>query len=157
MSNSSPRSRPRLLVDTSFLLPAIGIDTEKEVVEAIKYFPMAEIYYLEASILEAMWKIVKVVPADKIDRVGEGVEAIMNTYRLATPNSEAYLEAYRLYHEGHRDYIDNLLYATSRKLNLFLLTIDEEFIDFLKEKGHFTDNIITPIEMERLVKGRKVM
>lgn len=130
----------------------MGIDAEKEVIEAIKYFPMAEIYYLEASILEAMWKIAKLVPPDKVDRVREGIEAIVDTYKLATPNSEAYIEAYRLYHEGHRDYIDNLLYATSKKLGLILLTIDEEFIDFLKEKGHPTDNIIKPIEIERLVR-----
>ncbi len=66
------RGRLRLLVDTSFLLPAMGIDTDREVVEAISHFYTAEIYYSEVSILEAMWKIVKVIPPGKIDRVREG-------------------------------------------------------------------------------------
>ncbi|RLI42302.1 hypothetical protein DRO64_06485 [Candidatus Bathyarchaeota archaeon] len=104
---------------------------------------MAEIYYLEVSILEAMWKIIKVVPADKIDRVRKGIEAIMETYKQANPNPQAYMDACKLYREGHGDYIDNLLYATSRKLHLLLLTADREFIDFLKEKGHPIHNIAT--------------
>jgi len=143
------KSKLRFLVDTSFLLPAMGIETEKEVMEAIKYFHMAEIYYLEESILEAMWKIIKVVPASKLDRVREGIEAIMETYKQVDPHPQAYIDAYRLYHEGHRDYIDNLIYATSQKLHLPLLTADREFIDFLKEKGHSIRNIVTPDKIKR--------
>ena len=143
------KSKLRFLVDTSFLLPAMGIETEKEVMEAIKYFHMAEIYYLEESILEAMWKIIKVVPASKLDRVREGIEAIMETYKQVDPHPQAYIDAYRLYHEGHRDYIDNLIYATSQKLHLPLLTADREFIDFLKEKGHSIRNIATPDKIKR--------
>jgi len=141
---STSKSKIRLLVDTSFLLPAMGIETEKEVMEAIKHFHIAEIHYLEVSILEAMWKIIKVIPADKLDRVKEGIEAIMETYKRVTPQPEAYIDAYKLYLEGHRDYIDNLIYATSQRLHLPLLTVDREFINFLKEKGYSTRNIVTP-------------
>ena len=146
---STSKSKLRLLVDTSFLLPAMGIETEKEVMEAIKYFRMAEIHYLEVSILEAMWNIIKVVPADKLDRVREGIESIMETYKQVNPHPQAYIDAYKLYHEGHRDYIDNLIYATSQKLHLPLLTADREFIDFLKEKGHSIRNIVTPDKIKQ--------
>ena len=146
---STSRDKPGLLVDTSFLLPAMGIEAEKEVMEAIKYFRMAEVHYLEAGVLEAMWKVIKVVPTDKIDRVKEGIESIMETYKRAVPRPKAYIDAYKLYYEGHRDYIDNLLYATSQKLNLLLLTADKEFIDFLKEKGYPIDNIAMPEEIKR--------
>ncbi len=120
MSNKEDTSRPkpRFLVDTSFLLPAMGVEAEGKVMNAIKHFRKTEVNYLEASILEAMWKIIKVVPVDKIERVREGIAAIMETYKQVVPHPEAYIDAYKLYHEGHRDYIDNLLYATSRKLNL---------------------------------------
>lgn len=143
------KSKLRLLVDTSFLLPAMGIEIEKEAMEAIKYFHTAEIHYLEVSILEAMWKIIKVVPADKLDRVREGIEAIMETYKQVNPHPQAYIDAYKLYHEGHRDYIDNLIYATSQKLHLHLLTADREFIDFLKEKRHPISNIMTPDKIKQ--------
>ena len=143
------KSKLRLLVDTSFLLPAMGIEIEKEAMEAIRYFRMAEVHYLEVSIVEAMWKIIKVVPADKLDRVREGIEAIMETYKQVNPNPQAYIDAYKLYREGHKDYIDNLLYATSQKLHLPLLTADREFIDFLKEKGHPIHNIATPDKIKQ--------
>ena len=138
------RSKLKLLVDTTFLLPAMGIETNEEAMEAIKHFHMVEIYYLELSILEAMWRIVKVVPVDKLDRVKEGIAAIIETYKQITSPPDAYIDAYKLYHEGHRDYIDNLLYTTSQRLHIPLLTIDKEFINFLKKKGHPTHNIITP-------------
>ena len=144
------KSKPRLLVDTSFLLPAMGIETEKEVMEAIKYFHMAEIHYLEVSILEAMWKIIKIVPADKLDRVREGIESIMETYKRVNPHPQAYIDACKLYQEGHKDYIDNLIYATSQKLHLPLLTADREFIDFLGEKGYSIRNIVTPDKIKRV-------
>ena len=52
----SSTSKPELLVDTTFLLPALGIDVEEEALEAISLFPRFKVYYLEASLLEAIWK-----------------------------------------------------------------------------------------------------
>jgi len=42
----------KVLIDTSFLLPALGVEVEKEVTEAIKNFKKAEVFYLEESLLE---------------------------------------------------------------------------------------------------------
>jgi len=134
------------LVDTSFLLPAMGVEVEQEVIRAIEHFREVEVCYIEACMLEALWKILRIVPPEKIKRVEEGINAIIGTYRLINPPPEAYINACRLYHHGHKDYIDNLLYATSRELGIPLLTIDRAFIKFLKEKGFSTDNVITPNE-----------
>ena len=107
----------------------------------------ADVYYLDICVLEAMWKVLGVVPPEKIDRVRLGIESIMDTYRRALVPPMAYIDAYKMYHEGHKDYIDNLLYAVSRRLGLPLLTIDREFIRFLKEKGYPTDNILFPKDL----------
>ncbi len=48
-----------ILVDTSFLLPALGIDVEEIVYQAIKKFKKYNVYYLDVSLLEAMWIILK--------------------------------------------------------------------------------------------------
>jgi len=137
----------KLLVDTSFLLPALGIRVEREVMEAIKCFHLFTICYLEVGVLEAMWCVMKLVPHNKLDIVERGIEAIRDSYELITPPSRAFIDAFKLYLSGHRDYIDNLMYATSRVLGIRFLTIDERFIDFLSSHGFPIDNIVSPREL----------
>jgi len=133
----------RILIDTTFLLPALGIEVEPEALEAIKYFHDLRVHYLEASLLEALWRMLKLVSEDGLELVRIGIEAIRTTYHRLDPPAEAHIEAYRLYHEGHRDYIDNLLYSTSKTMNLPLLTIDRELRDFIEMRGHPTENLIS--------------
>ena len=52
----------KVLVDTMFLLPALGFEVEEETMEVIRLFHEIEVYYLEVELLEAMWKALKVVP-----------------------------------------------------------------------------------------------
>lgn len=141
------KGKPRTIVDTSFLLPAVGIETDPEVYDAIKLFHQYEVIYLEASILEIMWKVLKTVPPQEISRVIDGLKAIFETYTSISPPAEAYADAYQLYHEGHRDFIDNLIYATSRRVNVNLLTLDLKFVKFLREKGYPAENILTPADL----------
>ena len=44
---------------------------------------------------------------------------------------------------GHKDMIDNILYATSSSLNLKLLTLDTELKEFIHVKG-LKDTVISP-------------
>lgn len=143
-SRRSTSALNRVLVDTSFLLPAVGLDVEEEVYDAIKYFHKITVCYIEASILEIMWKVIKLIRRDEVDTVKIGIEAIRNTYTLITPGATALLEAYSLYREAHKDLIDNLLYAVSREYRIPLLTIDKKFMQTLKSNGRDISNIITP-------------
>ncbi|MCD6469996.1 hypothetical protein J7L29_04275 [Candidatus Bathyarchaeota archaeon] len=69
--------------------------------------------------LETMWKIVKnSPPANKINRVIKGIEAIIRTYKPIMPCPETYINAYKLYGEEHKEYVDNLLHAVSQKLGI---------------------------------------
>jgi predicted nucleic-acid-binding protein len=136
----------KVLIDTSFLLPALGVEVEKEVTEAIKNFQNAEVFYLEESLLEAMWKVLRVVAPEELKIVEEGLNAIRNTYKVLLPRSSSYARAYTLYRKGHRDLIDNLLYAVSIDEKIFFLTIDRTFIRFLKLAKEDTSLILTPLE-----------
>jgi len=147
----SIRAKPRILLDTTFLLPALGISVEEEAEETIPYFRKLNVYYLEVGLLEAMWKIIKIIPQDKLERIRVGIEAIRNTYNLLEPPPKAYIEAIKIHHEGHKDYIDALHYTTAKNTNTPLLTIDYEFIEFLKKHNYETEKIIlTPRELVRL-------
>ena len=142
-----------MLVDTSFLLPALGIEIEEEGMKVIPLFRKLEVYYLEAALLEAMWKVLKIVDRKRLERVRTGIEAIRKTYHIAEPPPKAYIEAIEIYDKGHRDYIDALHYAVAKALGIKLLTMDFEFIEFLRNNGYPIKNVIvTPKELGEMLK-----
>ncbi len=152
-SRKSTSVKNKVLIDTSFLLPALGIDVEEEVIETIALFRHIEVYYLEIGLLEAMWKILKIVPYNKLDRVKIGIEAIRNTYNLMIIPHEAYIEAVKIYRLGYNDFIDALYYTTAKTKGIPWLTIDYSFIDFLSKKGFPVEGtILTPEELKRIIK-----
>ncbi len=153
----SIREKPSILIDTTFLLPALGVSVEKEAEEVIPYFRELNVYYLEVGLLEAMWKIMKVVPQDKLRRVKIGIEAIRNTYKLLEPPAKAYIEAIEIYYKGHKDYIDALYYATAKNTNIPLLTIDYVLIEFLRKHNYEIEGVIlTPNKLRKLLSNEEV-
>ncbi|MEM2590762.1 MAG: PIN domain nuclease, partial [Zestosphaera sp.] len=82
MSRRSISRKPRVLVDTTFLLPALGVEIEEDALKAIALFRKLEIYYLEVGILEAMWKVLKAIPPEHLDIVKVGLDSIRNTYNM---------------------------------------------------------------------------
>ena len=81
-----------LLLDTSFLLPILGFETSQRVMRALPRLAGHRLYYSEVSLLEALWKIVKVLkgrPAGDIQRVVEGVQAIQDSMSHAPVTAEA--------------------------------------------------------------------
>jgi len=147
-SSKNELERTKILIDTSFLLPAFGIDVEEEVYKAIRHFRRFDVYYTELELLEAFWKILRIFDRTKLDRILLGLESIKRTYKILEIPSKAYLEAVEIHDRGHKDYIDALLYATAKYSNIPLLTIDFTFIELLKKNGYQTKNIIiTPDEL----------
>ncbi|MEM2901629.1 MAG: hypothetical protein QXO32_02710 [Candidatus Bathyarchaeia archaeon] len=61
-------------------------------------------------------------------------------------NAETFSNALKLYMAGHRDLIDNILYASSVNLGLKLLTLDEELEGFIREKD-LLENTLSPSEL----------
>ncbi len=142
-----------VLADTSFLLPALGVDVEEEVLEAIRLFRYVRVHYLEVSLTEAVWKVMKLVPDNMIELVKLGIRSIRETYTLLTPPPQAMTEAMKIYRLGHRDYIDALHYTTAKELSIYFLTIDRVFIDFLKKESYPVKGVIlTPQEFIDMVR-----
>ncbi len=102
--------------------------------------------------MEALWRALKLIPIGRLHRVKLGIKAIKSTYHLLEPPPEAYVEAMKICHEGHRDYIDALHYATAKVTNIPWLTVDETFIEFLRKHGYPIKGIVvTPKEFKELV------
>ena len=142
---SSSESKIRILLDTTYLLPIVGVDVEgvRETLEALeKLYRLGrvEIYYTPFNMLELVGKLSR-INYDK-RRVELGLKSIREAFRVTQPTSAGYLRALELRRKGFKDTIDLLLYTTSRTRMLRFLTRDAKLIDFLENVGEDTSSII---------------
>ena len=112
------------------------------------------LFYSELSILEALWKISKIVaglPAEERREAVERVAAGLHSIRAYMERVEVVPETVRLaldmYARGHRDMIDNLLYASAVSHEVALLTVDEKLVSFVERSGLLRRNIVLPEEL----------
>jgi len=101
----------RVLLDTLFLLPFLGLVTDEVVMYSLLKLRGAELFYSELSILEAMWKAVKIVKKEDFGVILEGLRLIKRGLKIARVDDKAVELALSLYLMGHRDLVDNLLYG----------------------------------------------
>ena len=135
----------RILLDTTYILPIIGIDVEdiEKVIVLLKKIRdkgVAEFYYTQFNILEIIGKLGR-IDFDK-DRVELGLISIKEEFIEVKPSLKAWLKALELRRKGFRDIIDLLLYTTSLTNNILFLTRDIELIKFLEDIGEDTSTIL---------------
>lgn len=144
----------RILLDTSFLLPTLGIDVGKDIRECLGRLGRitAKLYYSKFSLLEALWIAARLMRNSSFDieRFSQGLRSIVESGRYIKVDEDYQIlrEALELYMLGHRDMIDNILYTTSVSLNLKLLTVDLELKDFIRTKG-LKNTIILPEQINQ--------
>ena len=145
--------RLRILLDTSFLLPTLGIGVEEATYRALKTLKSmrnTELYYLEEGLMEAIWVVIRFLDKIPLEVIEKGVEAIRRDYKVLYPDGRIIVEALKIYKLGHKDIIDALYYTTAKATNIKWLTIDKYFISFLEKQGYnVKEAILTP---EKLVK-----
>ena len=148
MSKKNTMRNKKLLLDTSFLLPVLGFETNDRIMKVYHRLGSYEVYYSEIGILEALWKIVKIVrEEDEIRRVKEGIRAIRETFKYAALDDVAVGNAITMYWLGHRDMIDNLLYSIALSRKIALLTVDNDLIEFLEKNDLPRNHVTTPEEL----------
>jgi len=133
-------SKLRVLLDTTYLLPILGVRVKgvERVIIKLKKLHLsgaAELYCSPYSFLEALGKISKNRFDEK--RVEEGLTSILksNVFTEALPTTYGYIEALKLKTKGFRDLIDLLLYSTALTRGLRLLTEDHELKQFVRRLG----------------------
>ena len=141
-----------ILLDTSFILPTLGIAVSGVTPEAIKFLaevPQTEIYYSRFSVLESLWVATRISNAvSDAETVQLGLRSIIegHRYKRVEEDSEIFKEAFRLYRLGHKDMIDNILYASALSLGLLLWTFDDQLKKFVLGK-QLKDIFISPDEL----------
>jgi len=130
------KKKLRILLDTSFLLPFIGFKTDVEIQEAIACLTRHEIYYSDLSLLEAMWKIAKIVKKDEdIELIVEGVKLLEKTLKHQKIDENSIEIALEMRLKGHEDLVDNMLYSLALSNNMVFLTMDKNLEEFVKNHG----------------------
>jgi len=142
----------RVLLDTSFILPTLGIYASEEVSKGLRRLAdiEAEIHYSNFSILESLWVAARPSMRATFDEesFSLGLRSIIEgrRYRRVEEDSKTFSDALRLYTLGHKDMMDNILYASSVRLGLKLLTLDEELKGFIRERG-LEDTLLAPDQL----------
>ncbi|BCU69850.1 PIN domain-containing protein [Stygiolobus caldivivus] len=124
----------RILIDTSFILPPLGIDVGERVLDLIREFYGHEVYFTELSLLEAMWVLKRLVKQGvRVDfsTVRAGLKSINKTYHPLKIPARAYINA--LNDKRHNDLIDLVLYYTAKAYGLKLLSLDEKLKEIDKD------------------------
>ena len=144
------RNTLKILLDTIFILPTLGIDAGSKVEETLGE-SKAKLYYSQFSILESLWIEAKISKSQSFDieRFNQGLRSIIKSgrYIKVKETCKIFEEALKLYMQGHKDIIDNILYTTSVNLNLKLLTLDTELKDFILSQ-RLKNTLISPSQLK---------
>jgi len=149
-----------VLLDSTYLLPSFGIEVEGLTDAHIRALREAwlrglvRFYCLSVAWVEVIGEVCGEARRAGVE-VGDVVDAAIKSltesglYEWISPTPEAIKLAFELRMAGHRDVIDNLLYATSLVRGMVLLTMDEALRAFLTERGFSTENIMNHEELLR--------
>jgi len=142
----------KIIVDTSFLLPILGIEVEEvsndDLVFLKKIVNKVTLLYPSPMLIELIGKAVKKAKERGLSSLPteavEGLKIIFSGVfiEIINPDFDSLILASRIWLHGHKDMLDNIAYSCSRSLNAFFLTLDRDFVNFLKEKNYPTDNIV---------------
>ncbi len=138
---------PDILLDTSFILPTLGVDVEEispkdlEAMGSVR--KRTGLCCSQISFVEILGLLGKSKNVDKL-AVGMGIKSLFEsgTYRWISPSSGAIRIALELRSKGHKDNIDNILYATALDSGMLFLSLDKELKAFLQENGYDSDIIV---------------
>ncbi len=126
----------KVLLDTSLLLPTLGIEVERAE-KILEKLSGHELYYSDFSILECLWVASSLKKKGKFEQkiFEAGMQSIFEGYAKAEINVDITLKAFELYEMGHKDFIDCILYSTAQHSNMKFASLDEELKEFVRENG----------------------
>ncbi len=139
----------KILLDTSFLLPTLGVEVEAEVIRTLSKINLEKIhlFYSNWSLLESSWIAIQQIKQGTYQAplFRKGLLSITKTevYQHIQASPDDYLNALDFYQKGHPDMIDNMLYVTALRKQYRFLTIDSEFMEFISEND-IEDIVVTP-------------
>jgi hypothetical protein len=143
----------RALLDTSFILPSMGIGVGAKVQSGLERLARTdrELYYSNFNILESLWVVRRLRKESAFDQIRykEGLTSILEggAYRRVDEGASVFAQALALGQMGHDDMLDNVLYADSLISRMKFLTVDSQLRKFIRERK-LEDTTVFPDELE---------
>jgi len=138
----------RILLDTSFLLPIVGVRVREVESTLQRLWSLhksggVKLYHTDLNMLEIAWKLSRLNYDPSIVEIGlRSIERSMVKVETRAP---LVLRALELRRRGFDDMVDLLLYLTAKDNNLLFLTLDKALVEFLESVSEDTSMIITSI------------
>ena len=142
------RKEGKVVLDTSFLLPYVGLRVKEIPDNVVELLKEVELYYPYAMISELIGVIFKVARKMGLRSIPElalrGFNSIVygGVINLIYPVDRDLSIAYELIRSGLSDVFDAILYATSKRTGIKAVTTDKTLVDFLRARGFSIDNLI---------------
>jgi PIN domain nuclease of toxin-antitoxin system len=144
---------PDVLLDTSYLLPTLGVHV-KEIttsdLESIRAASKkARLHCSYVSFVEILGLVGKESRRVDAKAVRTGINSLLGSglYEWISPPLGAIQLALELRTKGHKDNIDNILYATAADSKMLFLSLDEELKGFLTKNGYDTGLMVKAGEL----------
>jgi len=142
-----------VLLDSTYLLPSFGIEVEGLSDEHIRVLREAwskglvRFYCLSVVWIEVIGKVCREARKSGLEIsnvINIAIKSLLESgvYEWIDPTPDAIKLAFKLRLAGHKDVIDNLLYATSITKNMIFLTMDDALKDFLVKHGFSVENLM---------------
>ena len=137
------------LLDTSYLLPLVGIEVEEISSEDYNKILQQKLYYPLSMIAELIGVIAKEVKKAELDELPEDAIDSFNSIvfgrgiNIVLPEGSDVEIACKLIKSGWNDIFDALLYATGKRMDMKILSLDKEFKKFLREHGYDYEIIVS--------------
>jgi predicted nucleic acid-binding protein len=147
---------PKVLLDTSFVLPSLGIGMKPDATKGLESLARgrAEVSFSSFNILESLWVASRMMGSPGFDqgKFSEGLKSVLDSgvYERLEEDFGVFSRALELRKLGHRDIIDDILYAHSAEKGMKLLTVDSKLRSFIRERG-LEDTTVFPSEMGTLL------
>ncbi len=143
----------KLILDTSFIVPLLGINISGQPL-VIKKLSGVKFLYPILMLPELIGVLFKILKKERVDTIP--IEVLVSfdaliyggLVELIPPDSSDVELVYELIKLGWKDVFDGILYATAEKLGVLALTLDVEFRNFLKKQGFNYWMLVTPKDLK---------
>jgi PIN domain nuclease of toxin-antitoxin system len=148
---------PDVLLDTSFILPTLGVDIEEissKELEIMKDLSRKTNFCCSyTSFVEIFGLLGRRFRSVDNSAVATGIKSLIESgiYRWVNPSSRALQLAFELRRMGHKDNIDNMLYSIAVDSQMLFLSLDQQLKRFLQKHGYDTDIIVGAKELPKRV------